>query len=59
MEQLPVYLDHAATTPVHPDVLAAMLPYWRAAPGNPSSIYGWGREARHASMPPAIPSRRS
>ena len=48
MEQLPVYLDHAATTPVHPDVLAAMLPYWRAVPGNPSSIYGWGREARHA-----------
>ena len=48
MEQLPVYLDHAATTPVHPDVLAAMLPYWRTAPGNPSSIYGWGREARHA-----------
>ena len=48
MEQLPVYLDHAATTPVHPDVLAAMLPYWRQTPGNPSSIYGWGRDARHA-----------
>lgn len=48
MEQLPVYLDHAATTPLHPDVLTAMLPYWRDIPGNPSSIYGWGREARHA-----------
>ena len=48
MDLLPVYLDHAATTPVRPDVIAAMLPYWQSVPGNPSSIYGWGREAKRA-----------
>ena len=31
------YLDHAATTPVRPDVLEAMLPYFNASWGNPSS----------------------
>lgn len=40
-----VYLDHAATTAVHPDVVAAMLPYWTELYGNPSSIYRLGREA--------------
>lgn len=43
-----VYLDHNATTPLHPDVLAAMLPYLGERFGNPSSVHAWGREARHA-----------
>ena len=43
-----IYLDHNATTPIHPDVLAAMLPYLRQAFGNPSSIHRFGREARQA-----------
>jgi cysteine desulfurase len=42
----PIYLDHAATTPVHPEVVEAMLPYLTQRAGNPSSVYGWGREAR-------------
>ena len=41
-----VYLDHNASTPVHPDVLAAMLPYFAERFGNASSIHGFGREAR-------------
>jgi cysteine desulfurase len=43
-----VYLDHNATTPIHPDVLAAMLPYLHDVFGNPSSIHRFGREARQA-----------
>ncbi|HVE98436.1 MAG TPA: cysteine desulfurase family protein [Mycobacteriales bacterium] len=42
------YLDHAATTPVHPDVLAAMLPYFVEQPGNASSLHASGRRARRA-----------
>ncbi len=43
----PVYLDHAATTPVRPDVLEAMLPYLtNTAFGNPSSGHRFGRAAR-------------
>ncbi|HEY7682899.1 MAG TPA: cysteine desulfurase family protein [Gemmatimonadales bacterium] len=42
-----VYLDHAATTPVRPEVLEAMLPYLGAeAFGNPSSAHRFGRAAR-------------
>ena len=41
-----VYLDHNASTPVHPEVLAEMLPYFSEHFGNPSSIHGFGREAR-------------
>jgi cysteine desulfurase len=43
-----VYVDHAATTPVRPEVLEAMLPYLREQWGNPSSLYGPGRRARRA-----------
>jgi cysteine desulfurase len=43
-----VYLDHNASTPVHPDVVAEMLPYFGQVFGNPSSIHGFGREAREA-----------
>jgi len=44
----PVYLDHAATTPVRDEVMAAMAPFFGARFGNPSSIHRWGREARVA-----------
>lgn len=43
-----VYLDHSATTAVHPKVVEAMLPYFTEKYGNPSSIYALGREARQA-----------
>ncbi|HEX2778474.1 MAG TPA: aminotransferase class V-fold PLP-dependent enzyme, partial [Gemmatimonadaceae bacterium] len=42
----PVYLDHAATTPVRQEVLEAMLPFLGPRFGNPSSTHRWGREAR-------------
>ena len=44
----PIYLDHSATTPVRPEVLEAMLPFFGARFGNPSSTHRWGREARVA-----------
>ena len=43
-----IYLDYAATTPAHPDVLKAMLPYFGEVFGNPSSIHTCGQEAREA-----------
>src|SRR4030042_1884375 len=43
-----IYMDHAATTPFHPEVTEAMLPYLGERFGNPSSIYGEGRDARKA-----------
>lgn len=46
--RIPVYLDHAATTPVRPEVLEAMLPFFGARFGNPSSAHKWGRDARTA-----------
>jgi cysteine desulfurase len=44
----PIYLDHAATTPVRPEVLEAMQPFFGPRFGNPSSLHRWGREARAA-----------
>jgi cysteine desulfurase len=43
---MPIYLDHAATTPLRPEVLEAMLPYLTEHHGNPSSIHASGRRAR-------------
>lgn len=43
-----IYLDHAATTPTHPEVVKAMLPFFADTFGNPSSIYSYGQEARAA-----------
>lgn len=43
------YLDNAATTPVQPEVLEAMLPYLRDAYGNPQSLHEWGDVAREAT----------
>ena len=43
-----VYLDHNASTPVHPEVLAEMLPYFSDVFGNPSSVHAFGRAAREA-----------
>ena len=43
-----IYLDHAATTPVDPGVLEAMVPYFSDRYGNPSSIYQLGQESRAA-----------
>ncbi|MFB3882751.1 MAG: cysteine desulfurase NifS [Armatimonadota bacterium] len=40
-----IYFDHAATTPTRPEVVAAMLPYYEAKWGNPSSLHSSGREA--------------
>lgn len=41
-----IYLDHAATTPVDPRVVEAMIPYWTEHWGNPSSIYQEAQDAR-------------
>jgi cysteine desulfurase len=41
-------MDHNATTPVHPAVLDAILPYYKEIYGNASSVHGFGREARIA-----------
>lgn len=43
-----IYLDHAATTPVHPEVLDAMWPFFRDEFGNASSVHRAGQSARRA-----------
>ena len=43
-----VYLDNAATTAIHPDVIETMIPVLRNQFGNPSSIHAFGREVRSA-----------
>ena len=42
-----IYLDHAATSPMHPKVIEKMVTIMNATFGNPSSIHSYGREARH------------
>ena len=48
MKPDPIYLDHAATTPVREEVFEAMKPFFGPRFGNPSSTHRWGREARAA-----------
>src|SRR6185503_1714557 len=48
MPPSPIYLDHAATTPVREEVFEAMKPFFGPRFGNPSSTHRWGREARAA-----------
>lgn len=61
----PIYLDYAATTPLRPEVKAAMEPYLDAHFGNPSSTHRWGRAARaaleesRARIAEALGARRS
>lgn len=43
-----IYLDHAATTPIHPEVKRAMEPFLQERFGNPSTLYSLGREAKEA-----------
>ncbi len=45
MSESPIYLDHSATTPVDPAVVATMQPYWSTTYGNPSSLHEQGRQA--------------
>ena len=47
-QTMAIYLDHAATTPVRPEVLEAMLPFLGGTFGNPSSAHAFGRAAREA-----------
>lgn len=46
--KLPIYLDYNATTPVDPEVVAEMQPYFTAHFGNPSSAHAYGERARDA-----------
>ncbi len=46
----PIYLDYNATTPLHPQVLEAMLPWFKGKFGNPSSSHPWGAEAKKGVM---------
>ena len=43
-----IYADHAATTPLMPEALEAMLPFLKENFGNPSSLHGWAKAARKA-----------
>lgn len=42
------YFDHVATNPLHPDVLEAMMPYFKEEFGNPLSVYEYGMTAKNA-----------
>jgi len=48
MKKDPIYLDYNATTPVHPEVVEAMLPWLREHFGNPSSAHVYGHRAHDA-----------
>ena len=48
MSERLVYLDHHSTTPVRPEVVEAMLPFWRGDFGNPNSVYALGQRSRKA-----------
>jgi cysteine desulfurase len=48
MPAMPIYLDHAATTPLRREALDAMLPLLTENFGNPSSVHAYGRRARAA-----------
>ncbi len=48
MKRKHIYLDHGASTPVHPKVIKAMLPFWSETYGNPSSHHDFGRRASRA-----------
>ncbi|MDO8513698.1 MAG: cysteine desulfurase family protein [bacterium] len=48
LEKNVIYMDYAATTPVRPEVIMAMAPYFEAAFGNPSSVHAIGRRAKSA-----------
>jgi cysteine desulfurase len=45
---MPVYLDHNATSPMHPEVVEAIMPFMQHPPANPSSLHSYGRMARSA-----------
>ena len=45
-----IYMDYAATTPMRPEVLEAMEPYFCEKFGNPSARYSWGRETGKAQV---------
>lgn len=47
-QQKQIYLDNAATTPLYPEALDAMMPYLTSEYGNPSAVYGFARNARKA-----------
>lgn len=48
MSDTEIYMDHSATTPVDPEVLDAMMPYFSEKFGNASTIYALGRKSREA-----------
>lgn len=48
MVRKPMYFDHSATTPVDPEVLEKMIPYFSADFGNPSSVHRYGQRAEAA-----------